>query len=533
MSDTLFTLILWLAPCVAAVPAAKGLVHVFQLSSYQFGGYLAALKRRWRQEMLPGLLLAVGSFALCAGADYASRAGSPWLMLVAALLTLALGIALGLLFHRGHKSIKRLHYTSRVKRLFAVLAVVMVALGLGLRAVAPIMGLSCVLPLFLPLWLALAALLVFPLEHFVKKLFERDAMRQLDAQEGLIRIGITGSYGKTSVKFFLAALLRQRYSVLATRSSFNTPMGITRSVREDLEPAHRVFIAEMGARHRHDIRQLCRLVRPQIGVLTAVGPQHLETFGSLERVRDTKYDLIRALPKDGYAVFFNDGGICLELYQQTALPKAIVGKPEDDLWAEDLQLDFEGSRFTLCFKDGTRLKCQTQLCGQHNINNLLLAAAVARRLGLTDAQLQHGIAQAEPVQARLKPEKQPDGSVLINNGFNTNPESSRAALAVLAGYDGRKVVITPGYVELGAQQAEYHRQMGEHIAAVADLVLLVGPKRTLPIKQGLENAGFNAENIHTFVSLQEAQSWMDSHTLPGDIILYENDLPDQYSEALA
>lgn len=532
MSDDFLTWVLWLSPALACVPAAKGLVHLFQLSSYQYGGYLQALRRRWKQEMLPGVALGVFSFGACVAADYLARSGGRLWLLVGAVLTLGAGLALGYATHSRRRSVKPLRYTPRVVRLFAALLVVMTLLAVALRAVLPVLGASALLPLLLPLWLALAALLALPVEQLIKHLYQRDARRILDAQKGLIRIAVTGSYGKTSVKFFLQTLLRQRYSVLATRGSFNTPMGLTRVIREDMEPAHRVFIAEMGARHRQDIRELCRLVKPHIGILTAVGPQHLETFGTIERVRDTKYDLIRSLPEDGMAVFLNDGAIVRALYDQTGgKPRLIVGQPGDDLWAEGVEATLEGTSFLLCLKDGTRLRCHTQLIGGHNLQNVLLAAAVARHLGLSDAQLRRGIEALEPVAARFKPEKTDDGRTIINNGFNANPESSRAALELLKEYAGRRIVVTPGFVEMGEQEKAFNRQLGERMADSSDLALLIGPKRTLPIREGLLARGFDEGSIHAFQSLKEAQAWIDEHKAAGDVVLYENDLPDHYSES--
>ena len=530
MFDSIWLTLLWLAPCVAAVPVARGLVHLFQLASYQFEGYLASVTRKWQQAFLPGLILAAVSFLLCWLGDLIARSGGPLWLLVAALLTVGAGFVIARFTSSQKKSLKRINYTPRLRRLLLILLLVMLLLGVLLRRLLPVMGVSSLLPLLLPLWVALAALIAWPVEHLIKWLYRRDAQRILFSQPGLIRIGVTGSYGKTSVKFFLETMLRQRYSVLATRGSFNTPMGITRVIRENMEPAHRVFIAEMGARHRRDIKELCRFVKPQIGILTAVGPQHLETFGSLERVRDTKYDLIRSLPSDGYAVFWNDGGIVKGLYEKTDLPKAIVGDKGDDLWAEDLELGYEGSRFTLCMKDGTRLKCETQLCGQHNIDNILLAAAAAKHLKLSDQQLKRSIAMLRPVKARFQPEKLQDGSISINNGFNASPESSRASLALLSNYPGRKIVVTPGFVELGALEKDYHLELGRRLALVADEVLLIGPKRTQPIREGLLSEGFDEAKIQTFKSLKEAQASLQGRIGPGDVVLYENDLPDQYSE---
>lgn len=531
MIEDYFIFFLFFAPALAAVPAAKGLIHVFQLSGYQFGGYIATLKRRWKQELLPGLILGAVSFLLCVGADLLSRRGSAWWLLAGALLTLLCGFGLGKFFHSSARSVKRLMYTPRVRRLVTALTLVMLLLAWSLRKLLPLMGLSSILPLFSFLWLGFSALLILPLEMLIKQVYIRDAKRILRQQEGLICIGITGSYGKTSVKFFLDSFLKMRYSVLATRDSFNTPMGLTRVIREDMQPAHRVFIAEMGARHRRDIRELCRLVKPQIGILTAIGPQHLETFKSIERVRETKYDLIKNLPPDGFAVFYNDGAILKELYDKTDhVKKAIVGQPGDDLWAEDIISGFEGSSFNLCFKDGGKLKCATSLIGVHNIGNILLSAIVAKHLGLSDMQIMRGIAGLEGVAARLKAEKGLNGATVINNGFNANPQSSRASLKMLASFPGRKIVITPGYIELGSKEESFHHAFGEYMAEVADLVFLIGPRRTLPIREGLIAGGMEESHIHIFKNLREAQSFLNSMILDSDVVLYENDLPDQYSE---
>lgn len=136
-------------------------------------------------------------------------------------------------------------------------------------------------------------------EKLISEMYFRDAQRKLRERPDLIKIGITGSYGKTSVKFILGTLLQEKYQTLVTPASFNTPMGVTRIIREKLRPAHQVFVAEMGARHVGDIREMCRLVHPTLGVLTSVGPQHLDTFKTLERIKQTKYELMEAIPQDG------------------------------------------------------------------------------------------------------------------------------------------------------------------------------------------------------------------------------------------
>lgn len=530
-SSTLLNWLIWLSPAVAGVFAARGLIHYFQLSSYQLGGYWSTLLRQARLAWLPGLLAAAACLAITYAADLVMRWSPAAVSAAASALMILAGIGIGFAFCSKRRQRKPLHITGRVIRLSFALGVVLLVLAVALRFVLPLMGGSALLLPLLPVWLTPAAWLAWPLERFMNDLFLRDAKRILASQTGLVRIGITGSYGKTSVKFILRTILSEKYPVLATRLSFNTPMGITRAIREDLRPEHRIFIAEMGARHPKDIRELCGFVHPEIGILTAVGEVHLQTFGTIERVRETKYDLIRALPTDGLAVFYDDGGICRELYEQTDRQKLLVGSIGSDAWAENVRLTNEGSTFTLCLRHGERAECETRLPGEHNIRNILLAAATAHELGLNIGQLQRGIAAALPVESRLKPEKLPDGRVVINNGFNANPDSSKESLALLQSYPGRRIVVTPGYVEMGRRQYAFQRELGERIARVAHMALLIGPKRTKPIAEGLQASGFDMTQCHVFTSLQQANDYLASVTQADDVILYENDLPDQYTEA--
>ncbi len=523
--------LLWLAPALAGVFAARGLIHYFQLSSYQVGGYVNTIRRQSRLAWLPGLLTAAACLVITYAAD-ALMAYSPVLVSLGAVVAMVLsGMGIGFAFCAKRRLRKPLHITGRVIRLSLSLAFILLLLAVGLRYLLPLMGGSALLLALLPVWLVLAAWLALPAEKTINGLFLRDAVRILNAQTGLVRIGVTGSYGKTSVKFILRTILNEKYPVLATRLSFNTPMGITRSIREDLRPEHRIFIAEMGARHPKDIKELCDFVHPQIGILTAVGGVHLETFGTIERVRETKYDLIRSLPSDGLAVFYDDGGICRGLYERTDKQKLLVGSIGSDAWAEDVQLSGDGSTFTLCLRHGERAACQTALPGEHNVRNILLAAATAHELGLNIGQIQRGIAAIQPVESRIKPEKLPDGRVIINNGFNTNPDSSKESLAMLKSYPGRHIVVTPGYVEMGKQQDAFQFSLGQRIAAVADMALLIGPRRTKPIAEGLKQAGFDMDRVHVFSTLAEANAFLAAHQQSDDVVLYENDLPDQYTEA--
>ncbi|MDD4079840.1 MAG: UDP-N-acetylmuramoyl-tripeptide--D-alanyl-D-alanine ligase [Eubacteriales bacterium] len=526
--------ILWFAPAVAILPAGRLLVQYFQLSSYQFGGFLRTLSRQRARVFWPGLALTLLSVLFTFLASLS--ADGPWLLetllsLAAAGLILLSGSAIGFFAYQEKKAKKKLVVTPRVKRLgVAWLVVALIVSGLLRRLY--VMGISAlVVPALLPLWLVIAALIMWPVEKGIQLLYQTDAKRILEGykKSGLTAIGITGSYGKTTVKNVLASILSQQYPTLASPVSANTPVALSRCIRDELGPQHRYFIAEMGARHPQDIRVLSRFIKPSLGILTAIGPQHLETLGSEEKVRETKYALIQGLPPDGFAVFNDDGRHVSASYRRAQVEKALVGEPGDDLWAEDIALSPEGSSFTLHGKGGLRQPCETKLPGEHNIRNILLAAAAALRLGLSPAQVAQGVAQVKTVAFRLQASRHPKGYIAINNGFNTNPAASLKALEVLASYPGRHVVVTPGFIELGKQEEAANRQLGRDMAAVAQEVLLVGVRRTQPIREGLLEAEFDESHIHTFPSLTEANRHVNQAYGEGDVVLYENDLPDQYS----
>ena len=517
-----------LAAAAAALLCARKLLHYFQLESYQFYGYFRTLGRQWKTAVLPPAVLGALFFALSKGGNALYAAAAPqriWkqlcIMGVVCGLILALGVGASAFLSRG-KEKKPFVMTARMKRLYVILGVV----------TAVFCWLSPACAALLPLLVALAALIALPIEKGINRMYMRDAQRRMDAQPGLIRIGITGSYGKTSVKNILNTILSQKYNVLSTPASFNTPMGLTRVIRERLEPAHQVFLAEMGARHRKDIKELTDFIHPSIGVLVSVGPQHLDTFKSLENIIQTKYDLIRAIPADGFAVFNDDHDICADLYEKTLnTPRAIVGRAGGDAWAEDVSVSAQGSSFTLRFRDGGAIACQTRMLGAHNISNILLACAVARHLGLSDTQIQRGIGLLQPVEHRLQLLKSAGGVTVIDDAFNSNPKGASAALDVLSRFPGRRIIVTPGMVELGEKEAEYNRAFGREMAAAADVCVLIGKKHTLPIQEGLLEAGYPAGDMHVFSSLDEATSWLRGFMRSGDFILYENDLPDHYSES--
>ncbi len=539
------TLVVWLLALgvgVSSLAASRSLMHYFQLESYQFPGYFRTLKRNWVRAITPGLIMTVYLTLLLLihrSVDRRFHDGSI-ICLLAALVTVALAM-LGGMWCRSVMQVKKAKkpfvVTMRVKRTYITSAIlftlICAAVGFMLTGDEPKLYVIGLFPLLLPLWVALGGLCAWPIEKLVSEMYFRDAQKKLAARPDLIKIGITGSYGKTSVKFILGTILQEKFQVLVTPSSFNTPMGVTRIIREKLMPAHQVFVAEMGARHVGDIKELCRLVHPHHGVLTSVGPQHLDTFHTLERIKSTKYELMDAIPDGGCCFFPDDKAICRELFDKTRKEKrlcSIHGDADDaDVWATDIHVSSEGSSFMLHTMNESIL-CQTRLLGEHNIQNIILAATVGLRLGMTLKQVARGISKITPVEHRLQliPST---GVTIIDDAFNSNPKGAQAALKVLREFEGRRIIITPGMVELGTGEAEFNREFGQMMADCVDVAILVGKKHTAPIADGLKAAGFPQENLHVVSTLDEASAILRRIGRPGDVALFENDLPDNYSEA--
>ncbi len=492
-------------------------LHTLQLESYQLPGYFKSLKRNPVRLVLPPVLPSLAAAVF-------------WLLPVPKIIGgLAAAIISGILLFRFHREPEKKKFvvTERVKRLLAVHAGLALFLSLVLCLIKPVLCL--VLPAFESLLVALSALCAEPIEKKINQQFVDDAKARLEKMPNLIKIGITGSYGKTSTKFILRDMLSIRYRVLATPGSFNTTMGVTRVIREQLMPSHQVFIAEMGARHVGDIQELCDLVHPSIGIITSVGPQHLDTFGTIDRIKNTKYELIQGLPEDGIAVFPADGAICEELYARCPLERKALAPGR--LAMENVRFTSEGTHFELVdHETGEQISCVTKMLGEYALSDMLLCAQVVRMLGFSMQEVARGIALVKPVEHRLQLLKAEGGITIIDDAFNSNPRGAASALRVLARFPGRHIIVTPGMVELGDQEAELNRVFGEQMAEAVDIAVLVGKKHTLPIAEGMLQKGFPKNHIYTVGSFQESMKLLSGIFASGDVVLYENDLPDNYTE---
>ncbi len=521
-------------------------IHVLQLESYKVDAYkkwISNNKKNLKIQciyLVPVLLYgAIGVFI----PDGVNNSFATFLMIAGSLFYSAIaGFAYSMTTKKSMK--KELVITDRVKRLISRIKVISAVIWSILSGVAFFIAINSnilvfyiivMLPtLLVPQIVAFAAKSVEKNEEKIKQKFYDEAKDKIDDMVDLIKIGITGSYGKTSAKYILGTILNQKYKTLITPYSYNTPMGVVRVIREQLTEEHEIFIAEMGAKQAGDITELCDLVEPQYGLISSIGPQHLETFGSLENIIKTKYELIEALPDDGIAVFPIDNDICRKLYDKTAINKLAFSLDGQEgyttpLTIKDYSVATTGSSFTLC--DGKdEIFCQTILLGKHNIQNILGAATLAYELGLSLAQIERGIWKVQTIDHRLQIVPSNNGITVIDDAYNSNPAGTRAAIDVISAFEGRKIVITPGMVELGDEESNENKLFGAYMADKVDMVILVGPNHTAPIKEGLIGMGFNSDNIITVKNLDDATAQLKKISRTGDIVLFENDLPDNYNE---
>lgn len=377
-----------------------------------------------------------------------------------------------------------------------------------------------------------AVWLLQPVEKRINRGYINDAARILRSMPDLKVIGITGSYGKTSTKHYLYRILSEKYAVCMTPGSFNTTMGVVRTVREYLKPFDQVFICEMGAKQLGDIKEICDLVHPSIGIVTAVGPQHLESFKTVQNVQRTKFELVDALPADGLAVLNDDFELVANrpVGNVAAVRYGVKSRPELRFAVGSISYSASGTDFTILTPDGD-FELHTRLVGECNVSNLVAAVIVALHLGVEKRQIAYAVSQIEQVEHRLSIKRTPGGLTILDDAFNSNPSGSAMALDVLGSLSGgKRIVITPGMIELGDKQFDYNSAFGAKIAASADVAIIVGRYNRDAILDGIDRARKQGEEIlvHVVDTFTAAQAKLTGLARPGDAVLYENDLPDTF-----
>lgn len=518
-----------LALLAVAFTDGKHALHIFQQNRYELFRYTSWLKKQ-KPDYEKIMVFFLKSL--------------PWILLLVlpfrGILSIVLLVALVLIyavikFMQENKQhyIKPLHVTSRVKRQIVTLVILFVFVNTLVMALLP-MKLHALLFMIAPLlcWGLIYPMFLInePAENMVRNHYINDAKKILKSRPQLIKIGITGSYGKTSTKNIIQAVLSENYYSLMTPASFNTPLGITRTVREQLKPIHEVFVCEMGADKVGDIDYLTNFVHPKYGIVTSIGPQHLNTFGSLENIIHEKMLMVENLPQDGVGILNCDNAYIRDYKVKNPVKIIRCGINEADVDYRAVNIDFHplGSTFDVVSKEGT-YPFETSLLGAHNITNILLSVALGREMGISFEELQKSVRQIQKIEHRLELKKI-NGYTFIDDAFNANPEGSAMSLEVLSRMPNTRWIVTPGMIDLGAKEEEVNYHFGTLMKDRADRVILVGKKQTEPILRGLEDSGFDMEHVRVVDKVQEAFAIVYQNASTEDTILLENDLPDAFNK---
>ena len=491
-------------------------MHMFQLNSYH-----ASVQMKWLKNNFIG--------------GYLVRIVPAIISLVAAVIGTEIGLAVAIIANLSFfirylpvKAKKPLVFTARVKRMIATFVIITVAIIVPVAYFTDMLFIYSAI-LILPCFLVIAANFINkPIEKAIANRYIRQAKAKIKALPNLTVIGITGSYGKTSTKFYLYKLLSSKYNVLMTPESYNTTMGVVKTVREQLDATHDIFICEMGAKNVGEIKEICDIVKPKYGIITSIGPAHLESFKSIDNIIKTKFELCDALPQDG-VIFLNADNEYIA--KQTPSKKAVYYGVENSelakVFATDITVSDKGTSFTANTENGNH-DYDTKILGKHSVVNILGCIAVSQFLGCTNEQLVLPIKRLETAPHRLQ--LLPGNEVtIIDDAFNSNPSGSRAALDVLGAFDGIKIMITPGMVELGSMEEQYNCEFGEYAAEKCDYVLLVGNRIVKSITKGLENKNYPKDRYYTFSKVTQAIEFAKTIEIgKKKYVLLENDLPDNY-----
>jgi UDP-N-acetylmuramoyl-tripeptide--D-alanyl-D-alanine ligase len=435
---------------------------------------------------------------------------------------------------------KALVITSRVKRLFEVIMLILTIILAFIffnKNEEPcfLYMLSILLVQAMPLIIIITNILLFPAEKIIQFKYLTQAKAKLTRYNPTV-IAITGSYGKTSTKHILAHILGSVAPTLATPGSINTPMGITRIIREQLLPEHKFFIVEMGAYGKGSIARLCNLTPPNFGIITSIGNAHFERFKSIENVAKAKFELAQAVMKNKQGLMFINANAVAEIFINkycSTSPIMVTNKTKnipETFNITNTSQTVDGIKFQIQH-DNSSYNVNSNLYGLHHVENIALCFALAHKLGISAETITASLRITPQIRHRLEVIKEKSKPVIIDDAYNSNPTGFTAALGVLQtfkeqGY--RSIIVTPGMVELGKLHNDKHFEIGEKTSKIADYVLVITPKRIPSFIDGFNSKANNKQKLITFDTFEQAKQWLDQNTTYKDIVLFENDLPDLY-----
>ncbi len=337
------------------------------------------------------------------------------------------------------------------------------------------------------------------------------------ARHDLRVVGITGSVGKTSTKELVAAVLARRYKTLRSQGSYNNEIGLPLTLLQ-LDPSHERLVLEMGMYDVGEIADLARIARPDVGVVTNVGPVHLERAGSMDRIAQAKSELVQALPPDGVAILNYDDRLVRGMAQETRAQVMYYGlSPKADLWASHVQgRGLEGIHFRLHYGAET-LHLRVPLLGRHSVHTALRAAAVGVVEGESWQEIVEGLQCGSP-QLRLVAVDGIKDCIVLDDTYNASPQSTLAALTLLDELEGRKIAVLGDMLELGTYEVEGHRKVGLRVIDSVTVLITVGELAKIIGREALR-WGMDAEAVHMLDNNDQVVALLQDIIEPKDVIL--------------
>jgi len=489
-------------------------MHMFQLNSYFFKKQMHWMKKNMKKVLIQIILVAIPTIVLLIFKNKTANIFS----------TVFLTISIIYNFPKEKSKIP-LNFTNRVKRMFFTEIILIIIAIVFNRAIITF----AILNIISSFICIIANVINYPIENLIKRKYINEAKKILKEMPNLTVIGVTGSFGKTSVKNFLIKTLSAKYEILATPENYNTTMGVVKTIRENLKPIHQIFICEMGATKSGDIKEICDIVKPKIGIITSIGPQHLQSFKTIENIIKTKFELAESVKQNGGTIFLNfDNEYIAKQKLDIEYKTYGINNKKLDYNAYNLESSSKGLVFKMNGLN-EEIEFKTKLIGKHNIENITGAIAVANYLGIPMKNIVSKIKEIQSVEHRLQ--ILPHGNLtIIDDSYNSNPVSSKAALDTLAEFEGIKIIVTPGLIELGNNEERYNFEFGEYITKVCDYVYLVGEKQSKSVLEGINSKNYDKNKVFIVNTPNEAVKKISSLNITENItVLLENDLPDNYN----
>jgi UDP-N-acetylmuramoyl-tripeptide--D-alanyl-D-alanine ligase len=387
------------------------------------------------------------------------------------------------------------------------------------------------------IFLTIGVLFLWPIEITLKRLIISRAAQIIKGYPDLKIIGVAGSYGKTLMKEMIASVLAQKYQVLKTPENINTLLGISELITSKLSKTTEILIVEMGEYYPGDVRGICHLTPPGVGIITGINEAHLERMGSIDATIRTIFELANEVKPGGIIILNASDLHVLNNADKYSKNKTVFwyssdASPKHPFSVKNYRFFTDGSgiAFDVYEKTNRVMQLRLPLLARYVVGDVIASIIVARKLGLSWENIKNGISKISPPPHRLQAIKnETTGVLVIDDSYNGNPDGVAESIKVLSQFEGRrKIFITPGLVEMGQKTTEIHRKIGKQLARTVDLVMLIQNSVTNYIGEGLLEAGFPEERIIRFDNTLACHKGFAKYIKPKDVILFQNDWPDNY-----